>query len=81
MDVVYEKKNKTKNSRIGKNPSTSETLLPNIHPNLEYSQIYNSHKTKSDITLLDMAGFDDRNRSYRGVFTVSYMLKSVFEKT
>ena len=28
-----------------------------------------------------MAGFNDKKRSYIGVFTVSYMLKKVFEKT
>ena len=31
--------------------------------------------------LVDMAGFHDKKRSYIGVFTVSYMLKRVFEKT
>ena len=28
-----------------------------------------------------MAGFGDENRGYTGIFTVSYMLDTVFEKT
>ena len=44
-------------------------------PNIEKIKIPGDDE---EVTLQDMAGFNDRNRSYKGVFMVSYVLKRSF---
>lgn len=52
----------------------SVTLLPNIESQITYDG------ATHDECLSDMAGFNDKDRDFVGIFAVSYNLKIVFDR-